>query len=277
MHTALEHARADADHCVAAIQADMVELETTIAVLTEENHALTKQLEAQQPDAAHVKELQQQVTMLQALAGYTVDGGLGHGDAAAGGASSHHDGQRGGDAVNGETNHHARGHASGATTLEAMLLEKNRHLEHELTVARVAAADATEALESMRARVTDMETSLEHHQRLVARLEDDLLAAGVETTNGGGGGQRHNSGGQHNGGVHGGAVSGDAQGEGGESSAAAGTEGGNGNGEGGAHHALVKVLSSQRDRLRQRCQQLEEEAQALGNALAKVCIWWYGG
>lgn len=89
----------------------------------------------------------------------------------------------------------------------------------------------TAVLEDMRARMTDMETSLEHHKRLVARLEEDLLVAG------------------------GGGV--------GSSVETAPDDG---------QHAMVKVLSSQRDRLRTRCQQLEEEAHAVGSALAKVVL-----
>lgn len=68
-----------------------------------------------QQSEGRVAELQAQVQMLQAVAGYAVD-------------------------QQGETEE------EGGGTLEAMLLEKNRHLEHELTMARVAATDATSTL-----------------------------------------------------------------------------------------------------------------------------------
>ena len=75
-----------------------------------------------------VEELRYQVRALQAVAGY--------------GAPA--DGDEGSDAVGGEAGPGGRGSSS----LEALLVDKARRLEHELTMARLQVADVQGALQT---------------------------------------------------------------------------------------------------------------------------------
>lgn len=73
LHTALEQAHAEADQRVTLLQSDATRLQQEVEALTMQVEALTMQL-AEQRGEGRVVELQQQVAMLQALAGYAVDG-----------------------------------------------------------------------------------------------------------------------------------------------------------------------------------------------------------
>ena len=97
----LQSTREDAEARCAELQAALDGARARAA------EAVAQQAEAA-PVAGRVAELQAQVKMLQAVAGYAVDQSQ-----------------------------------EGEATLEAMLLEKNRHLERELAMARVTATDAT--------------------------------------------------------------------------------------------------------------------------------------
>lgn len=117
------------------------------------------QLELQQrPTAARVAELQQQVRVLQAV-GY---GSLPEEELGAAGVSGSGSGQPG--ALEGtlslgsepSTRSSEAGLAAGAQgglNLEGLLLAKNRKLEHEVTVARLALAEANQQLEGAREQV----------------------------------------------------------------------------------------------------------------------------
>jgi len=117
------------------------------------------QLELQQrPTAARVAELQQQVRVLQAV-GY---GSLPEEELGAAGVSVSASGQPG--ALEGalslgsepSTRSSEAGLAAGAQgglNLEGLLLAKNRKLEHEVTVARLALAEANQQLEGAREQV----------------------------------------------------------------------------------------------------------------------------
>lgn len=148
-------------------------------------------------------------------------------------------------------------------TLESALLAKNRHLEHKLTMARLDVAEAQGAAETAAARVTELEGDLERHRVLIARLEEDLLAAeravemAVETSGSGAPGA---TGEERQGSVSRGASNS------GLSTAISGEIGSPNEGA----PTLINVLSAQRDRLRARVHELESAAEAAGHALAKA-------
>lgn len=63
------------------------------------------------------------------------------------------------------------------TSLESALLAKNRHLEHMLTMSRLEAAEAATASENSAAKIIELETELNRQNSLIAKLEEDLIAA----------------------------------------------------------------------------------------------------
>jgi len=102
---------------------------------------------AYNPPCNQIEELKQQVRILQAVTGYgTLDdthaasSGAGEPGTAAGGGG--HGASSGGG-----------GSLGAAGSLEGMLLGKNRRLEHELTMARLAAAEGEQRLEAAQAQV----------------------------------------------------------------------------------------------------------------------------
>jgi len=129
-----------------------------------------------------------------------------------------------------------RGGAAPAT-LEALLLEKNRKMEHELTLARRAAADGAASLAEERKARAVAEVALAEQQQLVRQLEEDL-----DTGGGGGGGG-------------GGAAA--------VASSLAATKANAGEqskaSTSGDAEAMVSVISKQRDRFRSKVLALEEE------------------
>lgn len=50
--------------------------------------------------------------------------------------------------------------AGGAASLEALLLQKSRHLEHELTMARLKLADGKAQVDALTAQVAELETQV---------------------------------------------------------------------------------------------------------------------
>lgn len=75
--------------------------------------------------------------------------------------------------------------SSSSSTLEAALMEKCRKLEHDLTIARLAASDASAAVEAALQRAVDAESDAAAEKEVVARMEEDLL---LYTSTGGNGG-----------------------------------------------------------------------------------------
>ena len=110
------------------------------------------------PPVVQVEELRQQIRMLQAVGYNTVDdddddndeagaeGGGGGGVRGRGGSGKAGWGG-GGNGVSG----------GGGGSMEAALLQKNRHLEHELTMARLKGVDAKAELDAALARLGDLE------------------------------------------------------------------------------------------------------------------------
>eukprot|EP00798_Chlamydomonas_sp_ICE-L_P017047 gene17047-23340_t len=132
------------------------------------------------------------------------------------------------------------------TVQQAALMQKNRHLEHELTMLRLKAVDNKQALDAALSRVGDLEASLAEAQELVTRLEDDLattraaLGRACSTTSSHG---KLSS-----------IMSPHGQGDGADE-------------EEGADSSMVRVICSQRDRFRQKVVELEEE---LGRVQAEL-------
>lgn len=59
--------------------------------------------------------------------------------------------------------------------LESLLLDKNRKVEHELTQLKVQLSEKTSLLESAEAKVVELTTKVNEQQKLIQKLEDDIL------------------------------------------------------------------------------------------------------
>ncbi|KAJ8536001.1 hypothetical protein K7X08_034402 [Anisodus acutangulus] len=59
--------------------------------------------------------------------------------------------------------------------LESLLLDKNRKVEHELTQLKVQLSERTSTLESSEANIVELTAKLNGQQRLIQKLEDDIL------------------------------------------------------------------------------------------------------
>ncbi|KAL3136045.1 hypothetical protein ABBQ32_007079 [Trebouxia sp. C0010 RCD-2024] len=219
------------------LQAEVAEWQGRYGVLQADLQAqqqqtlhLEQELKAR-PTPQQVEELKQHIKMLQAV-GYNAMEGED--------VSPHKDGTA----------------AEGISTrsLEALLLAKNRHLEHELTMARLQVADLTGQTEVSLSRIAELEAELSQLQQLNAKLEEDLLAELAAERSGS---HMNKAGNGHH--------PDDESQPGLASSLGHGEDWGSDEG----CHTMVKVLCSQRDRFKDRAHQLElqlaqaqEEAQA---------------
>ncbi|KAG6418774.1 hypothetical protein SASPL_120979 [Salvia splendens] len=59
--------------------------------------------------------------------------------------------------------------------LESLLLDKNRKMEHELTQYKVKIAEKSSLLEAAETKIKDLSTQIDEQQRLIQKLEDDIL------------------------------------------------------------------------------------------------------
>lgn len=59
--------------------------------------------------------------------------------------------------------------------LEALLLDKNRKMEHELTQLKVKISEKTSVLEEAEKRIVELTSKVEEQQKLILKLEDDIL------------------------------------------------------------------------------------------------------
>ncbi|KAJ1293929.1 hypothetical protein BS78_01G107400 [Paspalum vaginatum] len=59
--------------------------------------------------------------------------------------------------------------------LEALLLDKNRKMEHDLTQLKVKISEKTSLLEEAEKRITELTSKVEEQQKLILKLEDDIL------------------------------------------------------------------------------------------------------
>lgn len=67
--------------------------------------------------------------------------------------------------------------ASSQGSMERMLLQKSRHLEHELTTAKLREVELQKELASTQGVNSDLQAQLEEQKDLVVKLEEDLLSA----------------------------------------------------------------------------------------------------
>ncbi|KAI3427262.1 hypothetical protein D9Q98_007195 [Chlorella vulgaris] len=204
-------------------------LRSSLAAKEAHAGALEQELSSR-PTQQQVEDLRQQMRILQAVSGYAAEDSEGE-------EQEQQQGAGGGGTAAG-----AAAAPAGRGALEAALVAKSRHLEHRLTTLRLELAEARGEAESAAARATELEAGLVQQKELVARLEEDLLAA--EGSGGGGAGGS------------------------GAMDVAAG--GGGGDGDGGGEQTMVGVLCSQRDRFRARAQELEAHLAAVGQELKKV-------
>ncbi|XP_074570590.1 protein CASP [Curcuma longa] len=59
--------------------------------------------------------------------------------------------------------------------LESLLLDKNRKMEHELTQLKVKISEKTSLLEAAEAKIAELTAKLDEQQKLITKLEDDIL------------------------------------------------------------------------------------------------------
>lgn len=59
--------------------------------------------------------------------------------------------------------------------LESLLLDKNRKMEHEVTQLKVKISEKTSVLETAEAKIVGLTQKVNEQQRLIAKLEDDIL------------------------------------------------------------------------------------------------------
>lgn len=123
------------------------------------------------------------------------------------------------------------------------MLQKNRHLEHDLTMAKLKNVDLKQELDTVFAQVADLEQQLQEKEALVNRLEEDLVSGG---TGGVGANKRSTK----------------------QLSGLLSSGGGNDEEEG--EQPMLRVICSQRDRFRQRVHELEEELNKVRTELQTV-------
>ncbi|GFR50386.1 hypothetical protein Agub_g12601 [Astrephomene gubernaculifera] len=241
------------------LEARVEGLKATLAATEQHAAALEEELAAR-PTQAQMEELRQQLRVLQAIGYNTLDveadddvtrnsstrTGAKGGAAASGGAAD------GGSRAGGSGGSSSLG-APGS--LEALLLSKNRHLEHEVTMMKLRVVDVRQEADAALAHAAEVEAQLAEQVALVRQLEEDLLAsrAAEQRLAGGGAGGAGGVGaaGSANDGVAGLASA---------SGAAADGEDGDA--------SMLRVLCAQRDRFRARVHDLEEELTRLRAELA---------
>ena len=121
-----------------------------------------------------MEELRQQIRMLQAV-GYNAVGDEDDEDGEEGRNGSGVDGGSAGGGTPGGLTSTSKGGkggiriVAGAGTMEAALLQKNRHLEHELTMSRLKGVDTKAELDAALARLNDLEAQVGDFNRGVSR------------------------------------------------------------------------------------------------------------
>ncbi|KAL6777982.1 UBQ4 [Auxenochlorella protothecoides x Auxenochlorella symbiontica] len=169
---------------------------------------------ASRPTQEEVAELRQQVRLLQTL---------GYGESAG---------------------------AEGLDGVTAALAERSRRLEHELTLARLAATQAQSASDAAEAQAASLASELEAAQQLAGRLEEDLVLAQRQVAASGSGPAEQGPDG--------------GPGAGPDPGAAAG------GGREGEAPSMLAVMSGQRDRFRARVRELEEHLLVQTQQLARA-------
>ncbi|KAG2490870.1 hypothetical protein HYH03_010788 [Edaphochlamys debaryana] len=202
---------------------------------TEEHAAALEQELAARPTQSQLEDLRSQLRVLQAIGYNSLEV---EDDADTGG-------RRGAGAGSADGSGGQAGAGAGAAgSLEAMLLSKNRHLEHEVTMMKLKVVDVRQEADAALAHAAELEAQLAEQVSLVKQLEEDLLAS--RTSEGRGGGMGGSASTPNVSGLVP-TASGDVD-------------------DGDA--SMVRVLCAQRDRFRARVHDLEEELGRLKAELA---------
>ncbi|KAK9805811.1 hypothetical protein WJX73_002612 [Symbiochloris irregularis] len=220
-----------------AASADVVQgLRETLTAQEASVSALQAQLDAR-PTSAQMEDLKQRIRVLQAVGFGSLEADDAFPAPAAADSSAESAPQQPSSLP------HRTDANGGAAPLEALLLQKNRQLEHALTMARLKLSEVTGDAATAAAQVQDLERELDSCRLLVQRLEEDLMAA-----------QQH-GGAARDAGLH--------RQDTGDVAEDVGSAHENGD------HSMVSVLCAQRDRFRARASQLETDlAQAQAEARA---------
>ncbi|GLC41611.1 hypothetical protein PLESTF_000273100 [Pleodorina starrii] len=241
--------RAESEEVREMLETRLEGVKATLAATEQHAAALEEELAAR-PTQQQLEELRAQLRVLQAIGYNTMDvDGDDDAAAAASAAAAAAAAVSGGGGGNAAAS--GRGGGLGAAgSLEAMLLSKNRHLEHELTMVKLRVVDVRQEADAALAHAAELETQLAEQVALVRQMEEDLLAsraaearlaAGTGCMAPGGAASTPNVAGLVS------APSGDVD-------------------DGDA--SMVRVLCAQRDRFRARVHDLEEELTRLRAELA---------
>ncbi|PAN45425.1 hypothetical protein PAHAL_9G117700 [Panicum hallii] len=137
--------------------------------------------------------------------------------------------------------------------LEALLLDKNRKMEHELTQLKVKISEKTSLLEEAEKRIAELTSKVEEQQKLILKLEDDILK-GYSSTD-----RRSSL-----------LNDWDLQ-EIGSSEASEGTDPRHASSD-QDQNSMLKVICNQRDRFRARLRETEEELRKLTEKYAMLTV-----
>ncbi|GIL55034.1 hypothetical protein Vafri_10686 [Volvox africanus] len=237
--------RAESEEVREMLEARLEGLKSTLAATEQHAAALEAELAAR-PTPLQLEELRTQLRVLQAIGYNTLDVDDDATTAAVTAVST-----AAGANAEGVGGVVASGRGSGLGTvgsLEAMLLAKNRHLEHELTMAKLRVVDVRQEADAALVHAAELEAQLAEQVALVRQLEEDLLASrAAEARLAAGAGAPGGSTSSPN-------VAGLV------ASASGDTDDGDA--------SMVRVLCAQRDRFRARVHDLEEELTRLRAELA---------
>ncbi|CAI5476648.1 unnamed protein product [Closterium sp. Yama58-4] len=256
---------------IASLHQELHALEAAGAAEREEQRAEVKRLKAllqdqessfatlraelaTRPTQRQWEDLRKQVKILQAV-GYNaveVDDWDEPGMSSNGpGSSSDLSAAADGDSVKGGGDGGVMRSSSGADIgkLEALLLEKNKRMEHELTQVKMRLSEREEECETANSKVAALDTTVAEQRALIGKLEDDILK-------GYGARDKHRA-------ASVGSIASMPGAAGGSGSGSGGDGGGTG-GSGGLvdDDSVLMVVCGQRDRFRQRMGELEEELRA---------------
>ncbi|GIL82821.1 hypothetical protein Vretifemale_11744 [Volvox reticuliferus] len=239
--------RSESEEIREMLETRMEGLKSTLAATEQHAAALEAELAAR-PTPLQLEELRAQLRVLQAIGYNTLDVDDDATTAAITGTSTAAGANVGGGGGAGVS---GRGSGLGAAgSLEAMLLSKNRHLEHELTMAKLRVVDVRQEADAALVHAAELEAQLAEQVALVRQLEEDLLASrAAEARLAAGAGAIAPGGSASSPNVAGLVTSASGDTDDGDAS-------------------MVRVLCAQRDRFRARVHDLEEELTRLRAELA---------
>lgn len=136
--------------------------------------------------------------------------------------------------------------------LESLLLDKNRKMEHELTQLKVKISEKISSLEAAEATIAELNAKVDEQQKLIAKLEDDILKGYSSTDR------------------KGSLLSGWDFQEMGTSEVSEGTDQRHNSDQ--DQSSMLKVICNQRDRFRIRLRETEEEMRQLKEKMGMLAV-----